>query len=80
MKERLSEDEYMVLANEIKTMQDNYWRVFRMMTGRFPKSERTIQNLIALNVALMKLDYQVEHEFFQDFPEKNLRDYRKENY
>ena len=80
MKERLSEDEYLVLAKELKTMQDNYWRVFRMMTGRFPKSERTIQNLIALNVALMKLDYQVEHEFFRDFPEKNLQDYRKGNF
>ena len=80
MKERLSEDEYLVLAKEIKTMQDNYWRVFRMMTGHFPKNERTIQNLIALNVAIMKLDYQVEHEFFQDFPEKNLQDYRKGNF
>lgn len=80
MKERLSEDEYLVLANELKTMQNNYWRVFRIMTGRFPKSERTIQNLIALNVALMKLDYQVEDEFFKDFPDRELRDYRKETY
>ena len=79
MKDRLSEDQYMALAKEIKTMQDTYWRVFRMMTGHFPKSEKAIQYLIALNVAIMKLDYQVEHEFFRDFPDKNLQDYRRRN-
>lgn len=80
MKTRLSESEYLAVASEMRSLQDTYWRVFRMMTGHFPKSDKTIQNLIALNVAIMKLDYQLEHEFFKDFPDKNLRDYRKENF
>ena len=80
MKKRLSAEEYHEIAADIRTMNDTYWRVFRMVTGHFPKSDRTIQNLIALNVAIMKLDYQLEHEFFKDFPDKNLQDYRKGNY
>ena len=80
MKQRLSESEYLAVASEMRSLQDTYWRVFRMMTGHFPKSDKTIQDLIALNVAIMKLDYQLEHEFFKDFPDKNLRDYRKENF
>ena len=80
MKTRLSAEEYHEVAAKIKTIHDTYWQVFRIVTGHFPKSDSTIQNLIALNVAIMKLDYQLEDEFFKDFPDKNLQDYRKGNY
>lgn len=80
MKTRLSAEEYREVASKIKIMQDTYWQVFRMVTGHFPKSDRTIQNLIALNVAIMKLDYQMEDEFFKDFPDMDLQDYRKGNF
>ena len=80
MKKRLSAEEYYEVAAKIKEMHDTYWQVFRMTTGHFPKNDRTIRNLLALNVALMKLDYQLEHEFFKDYPDKNLQDYRKGNY
>ena len=80
MKKRLSESEYLALANEIRSLRDNYSRVFNMVTGHFPKSDKTIQYLLSLNVAIMKLDYQLEDEFFKDFPDKKLSDYRKGNF
>lgn len=76
MKKRLSDYEYLALAREIRAMRDNYWRAFRIMTGHFPKNGRAIRRLLALNIALMNLDYQVETEFFKDFPDKKLSDYR----
>ena len=79
MKKRLSESEYLALADEICSLRDNYWRVFGMTTGHFPKNSETIRYLLSLDTAIMKLDYQLEDEFFKDFPDKKLNDYRRVN-
>lgn len=76
MKKRLSEAEYKEVAQYIRTMGECYWEAFRMTTGHFPKNGKTIRRLLALNRAWMEFDYAMEDEFFRDFPEKKLAEYR----
>ena len=77
MKTRLSPSEYNSVANDLKTMKDIYWEVFRAMTRRFPKNSRTIKKLLKLDRSLTELYYQTEDEFFKDYPEKELKDFGK---
>ena len=62
-KKRLSKDEYRELSRDINAMRDLYWKIFRQMTGRFPKNSKAIKSLLRTNVALMSLDFDVEAEF-----------------
>ena len=67
-KKRLSKDEYRELRRNIKSMQALYSTVFSQMTGRFPKNSKAIKSLLKTNEVLMSLDFDVEREFFNDFP------------
>ena len=75
--QRLSGEEYKNLAQEIKLMQEIYWDVFRAVRGRYPKNSKIMKKLLALDGALYELYYQMEQEFFKDYPDKELRDYGK---
>ena len=61
-KKRLSKDEYRELSRDINAMRDLYWKVFRQMTGRFPKNSKAIQSLLRTNVALMSLETEIQNE------------------
>ena len=63
MKKRLSKDEYNELSRDIKAIRDLYWKIFRQMTGRFPKNSKAIKSLLRTNLALMSLAFDVEAEF-----------------
>ena len=75
MKRRLTVDEYQEIASRIRLMQELYWDIFRGMTGRFPKNGEAIRKLIKMGDTITSLYYQVEDEFFQDYPEKELKDF-----
>ena len=73
-KKRLSKDEYRELNRDIKAITELYWKIFRQMTGRFPKNSKAIKSLLRTNLALMSLDFDVGREFLNDFPneEENI--------
>ena len=61
-KKRLSKDEYRELSRDIKAMRELYWKIFRQMTGRFPKNSKAIKSLLRTNVALMSLETEIQNE------------------
>ena len=75
MKQYLTVEEYQEIANRIKLMQELYWDIFHGLTGRFPKNGKTIQRMLKLDKTISSLYYQVEDEFFRDYPEKELKDF-----
>ena len=77
-KKRLSKDEYRKLNRDIKVITELYWKIFRQMTGRFPKNSKAIKSLLRVNLALMSLDFDVGREFLNDFPNEEVNDYGKE--
>ena len=75
MKQHLTVDEYQEIANRIKLMQEVYRDIFHATSGRFPKNGQTIQKMLRMGDAIASLYYQVEYEFFHDYPEKGLKDF-----
>ena len=75
MKQHLTVSEYQEIASRVRLMQELYWDIFRGMTGRFPKNGKTIRKLLRLDATITSLYYQMEYEFFQDYPEKELKDF-----
>ena len=79
MKQYLTVEEYQEIANRIKLMQELYWDIFHGLTGRFPKNGKTIQRMLKLDKTISSLYYQVEDEFFRDYPEKELKDFGRKH-
>ena len=73
---RLSREQYATIANNIKTMREIYWDTFLMINGKFPKNEKTMRSMWDLERTLSRTYYQLEREFFRDFPEAKQSDYR----
>ena len=73
---RLSRAQYATIANNIKTMREIYWDTFLMINGKFPKNEKTMRSMWDLERTLSRTYYQLEREFFRDFPEAKQSDYR----
>ena len=75
---RLSKEQYATIAQNIKTMREIYWDTFLMINGKFPKNEKTMRSFWDLERGLSRAYYQMEHEFFRDYPEAKQSDYRGE--
>jgi len=73
---RLSKQEYATIAQNIKTMREIYWDTFLMINGKFPKNEKTMRSKWDLDRTLSRTYYQLEREFFKDYPEAKQSDYR----
>jgi hypothetical protein len=73
---RLSREQYKKIANNIKTMREIYWDTFLIINGKFPKNEKTMRSMWDLERNLSRTYYQLEREFFKDFPEAKQSDYR----
>ena len=73
---RLSREQYATIANNIRTMREIYWDTFLMINGKFPKNDKTMRSMWDLERTLSRTYYQLEREFFRDFPEAKQSDYR----
>ena len=73
---RLSKEEYATIAENIKTMREIFWDTFLMIDGKFPKNDKTMRSMWDLERNLSRTYYQLEREFFKDYPEAKQSDYR----
>ena len=76
MRPRLSNDDYCTLAKMLMTARDTHLDMFHIMNGNFPKYSRTMRKLLKLETAISELYFQLEDEFFRDYPEEE-NDYGK---
>lgn len=73
---RLSREQYKKIANNIKIMREIYWDTFLIINGKFPKNDKTMRSMWDLERNLSRTYYQLEREFFKDYPEAKQSDYR----
>ena len=72
---RLSKEQYKSVADKLRTMQRIYWDTFHMVSGNFPKNSKAVKALLAIDRDITRLYYQMQEEFFKDYPEEELHDY-----
>ena len=72
---RLSKEQYKSVADKLRTMQRIYWDTFHMVSGNFPKNGKAVRALLAIDKDITRLYYQMQEEFFKDYPEEELSDY-----
>ena len=77
-KVRLSKEQYSTVAQNIKTMREIFWDTFMTVNGKFPKNEKTMRSFWDMERSLSRTFYQMEQEFFRDYPEARRSDYRGE--
>lgn len=76
-KTRFSEAEYRETGKKIKAIHADCLDLFHLVNGHFPKNSATIRQALKVTELLSFLYYDVEHEYFKDFPEKELKDFGK---
>ena len=76
IKMRLSKEEYAAIAEGLKTMREIFWDSFLVVNGKFPKNDKTMRSFWDLERSLSRTYYQMEREFFRDYPEARQSEYR----
>jgi hypothetical protein len=76
IKVRLSKEQYATIAQNIKTMREIFWDSFLIVKGQFPKNDKTMRSFWDLERNLSRTYYQMEREFFRDYPDAKVSDYR----
>jgi hypothetical protein len=74
MKPRLSNKDYCILSQMLITSRELQSDMFQLVNGKFPKYSKTMRKLLKLENAISDLYFQLEDEFFRDYPEE-VQDY-----
>lgn len=75
MQPRLPKEDYCILAHMLVTSRELQNDMFDMVRGKFPKNSKAIRKLIKMESAISAAYYQLETEFFRDYPEEEEPDY-----